>query len=727
MQLFRYRIWLGGLLCWLTTLAQAQTLRGVVYQYREGGTPLAGVSLSLEGRVYAVSQSNGTFVLEAADLEPGTPIRLLPSYTSAQGESWAWVNAEAWGHLTVPAEATEQIVTLVMCPQAEVDSVRLQYYGLVPYHHARLDTARGRVVRHWEQRLVSYERAQRRVLQVLTESNRQEDSLRAVLGPPLSGAVAKDLGEVRWQPAPAGSALDRLDRQVRQWQWEAERALQQQAAPLRAQYRAGDFAAAARGYQQLLARAYQAGLSVEVLAHYHTELAAVLWALEATPEAELHLDRATALQAIGHSTAEAQARTLALRGSMALAVHQYSEATDLQRKALQLRQQDSLPLLLADSYLRLGQVSHYLKLGGKDSCLYYLDQAIRTLEEAGSPCHFLLAEAYAAKAEKLRKDGDTRGAVRYWQKALALWTEALPDEHRWVARGHLGKGIAYLANGEPDKAQSLVERGLALAEAPGDSLHPQVARAHAAQGEVYLKQEQYAQALRRYQTALRLWEQSGRPRHHELPDWQIEVTKAYLALKQCPEAIAAHEKINRLAPDTGPIIRLKLLEVSAIYDQGYGTLAQEAWEAQDWAAALLYYQKLRAVKRDAYHSLRTARCYYELGQYRYAQQIYREVWAWNPPNLGLEERRLWAHTYAYTSQWEEAQSRYQQLDAQESADRSAANWALYYTLQGDRKRALRALKRGRTFTEPVRAWLWAEPGLAALREEPRFTQIVPKP
>jgi cell division protein FtsB len=103
----------------------AATIRGLILANELGGPPVAHVQVSaVEGANAVSSLSNGTFVLEFTDKQPGETVQLI-----VQKPGMVVVN-EFQLQLTLPKDAKAAPLTLLLCRAAEREEMASRFYRL---------------------------------------------------------------------------------------------------------------------------------------------------------------------------------------------------------------------------------------------------------------------------------------------------------------------------------------------------------------------------------------------------------------------------------------------------------------------------------------------------------------------------------------------------------------------------------------------------------------------
>jgi tetratricopeptide (TPR) repeat protein len=120
----RLRATLVFLLLAVSVRLGAATIRGVILANELGGPPIANVQvIAVEGANPVSSLSNGTFVLEFPDKQPGEMVQLRPP----QKGGMVVVNEfQLW--LTLPKDAKVAPVTLLLCRASEREEMASRFY-----------------------------------------------------------------------------------------------------------------------------------------------------------------------------------------------------------------------------------------------------------------------------------------------------------------------------------------------------------------------------------------------------------------------------------------------------------------------------------------------------------------------------------------------------------------------------------------------------------------------
>jgi eukaryotic-like serine/threonine-protein kinase len=172
------------------------------------------------------------------------------------------------------------------------------------------------------------------------------------------------------------------------------------------------------------------------------------------------------------------------------------------------------PAVEAHALDNIGRVlSHQAKL---EDALAYFQRALAIFEEALGPRHPAVANSLDNIGRVLMDQGAVKEALAHHQRALAIFEEALGPRHPAVANALDSIGGALGGQGELEAGLTHLQRALAIREEALGPRHPDVARSLVNLGVVLARQGQLEDALSHFQRALAIFEEASGPRHPDV-------------------------------------------------------------------------------------------------------------------------------------------------------------------------------------------------------------------
>jgi tetratricopeptide (TPR) repeat protein len=160
--LFAILILLGG------SRAQASTLKGVVIENEQGGPPVANVRVSAaDGANPTVTRSDGTFILEFPQKQPGETIQLI-----VQKEGYVVIN-DIQLERVLPTDAAAKPLTLLLCRKGDREEMARRFYRLKSFET---------IEESYMKRLKELEETQRASAATVEELRRERDQARSAAG-----------------------------------------------------------------------------------------------------------------------------------------------------------------------------------------------------------------------------------------------------------------------------------------------------------------------------------------------------------------------------------------------------------------------------------------------------------------------------------------------------------------------------------------------------------------
>ena len=235
---------------------------------------------------------------------------------------------------------------------------------------------------------------------------------------------------------------------------------------------------------------------------------------------------------------------------------------------------------------------HLNTIGDYPRARPYYERALAIFKEALGPAHPDTAQSLNNLGYLLQAQGDLAGARPYYERALAIREAALDPAHPDTAQSLNNLGYLLQAQGDLAGARPYYERALAIREAALDPAHPDTARSLNSLGYLLQAQGDLAGARPYFERALAINEQALGPAH---PDTAISFNNlGYLLQAQgdlagarpyYERALAITEQaLGPAHPDTaGSLNNLGML----LQDQG------------DLAGARPYFERALAIFEEA--------------------------------------------------------------------------------------------------------------------------------
>jgi tetratricopeptide (TPR) repeat protein len=183
---------------------------------------------------------------------------------------------------------------------------------------------------------------------------------------------------------------------------------------------------------------------------------------------------------------------------------------------------DELYSLLFEQTSDEGEKAHYYnqlgfvkeEQGDYDKAIWYQKKALDIYQNILPSNHRNLATSYNNIASVYYKIGEYSKALLFYGKALDTQEKTLPPNHPSLATFYNNIGLVYRNMGEHSKALSFYGKALEIRKKAHQSNHPDLATSYNNIASVYHYSEKYSEALPYYEQALHIFQRSNLPANH---------------------------------------------------------------------------------------------------------------------------------------------------------------------------------------------------------------------
>ncbi|KJU87249.1 hypothetical protein MBAV_000557 [Candidatus Magnetobacterium bavaricum] len=182
------------------------------------------------------------------------------------------------------------------------------------------------------------------------------------------------------------------------------------------------------------------------------------------------------------------------------------------------------------------------KLGNSKQAIEFYEKSLAIQMEVYGAKHLSVATSYNDIGTALEQSGDSKQAIEYYEKALAIQLEAYGEKHSAVAVFYNNIGLAWQSLGEPKQAIGYHEKSLDIrSEAYGEK-HPDVAVSYNNIGLAWQSLGEPEQAIGYHEKSLDIILEAFGEKHPDVAISYDNIGLAWQSLGKPKQAIRYHEK-----------------------------------------------------------------------------------------------------------------------------------------------------------------------------------------
>ncbi len=180
--------------------------------------------------------------------------------------------------------------------------------------------------------------------------------------------------------------------------------------------------------------------------------------------------------------------------------------------------------------------------GQYDRAIAFYEKALAIQTDLLGDDHPDVATSYIGLGGAFYSKGDYDQAIGYYEKALAIRRKVFGEQHPDVASSYLGLATAYFSKGEYDREIGYVEQALAIQMRLLGEEHPDVAHSYITLGGAYDAKGEPDRAIAYYEKALAIQLKALGEEHPDVAQDYLSLGDAYQAEGQPDRAIGYFEK-----------------------------------------------------------------------------------------------------------------------------------------------------------------------------------------
>eukprot|EP00041_Stephanoeca_diplocostata_P031171 m.964675 g.964675 ORF g.964675 m.964675 type:complete len:881 (+) comp23904_c0_seq7:236-2878(+) len=275
--------------------------------------------------------------------------------------------------------------------------------------------------------------------------------------------------------------------------------------------------------------------------------------------------------------------TIAYRGA-----GEYVKALECGQQALEILRKayGTEHIDIADAHNAIGLV-HY-RLGNHTAALQSLRESLRMNTQL-RPDHAAIADDFSSLGLVYKLKGDSKLAVDYYKRAIALQRRVLGPEHPDLASSYNNLGVVYERIGDYDEAISLLKKSHDIKAKIHGMEHPSIATSYNNIAIAYNYKGDYDRGIEYHTKALEIKQKVYDPDHHSIATTTANLGLTYnfkgeheKAIELCLEALRIHLKV--VGPDHCDTAG------------SYSNLGNAYDGKGDWDTAVDYFEKSLAIK-----------------------------------------------------------------------------------------------------------------------------------
>ncbi|CAF1352934.1 unnamed protein product [Adineta steineri] len=230
---------------------------------------------------------------------------------------------------------------------------------------------------------------------------------------------------------------------------------------------------------------------------------------------------------------------------------------------------------------------------------------------------------------------DYEQAIEYYEKALEIQENTLPENHSYLAISYNNIAGVYMDRKEYSKALSFFEKALVVDEKILPENHPDLATCNNNIGLVYMNMGEYLKALSFFEKTCRIQQKTLPANHPSLATFYSNMGAVCLNMGEYPKALSFYEKVLEIQEKTLPENHHSLAT-------SYNNMGSMYKYIGEYSKALLFYDKTRAIMEktlpENHPSLTT--CYNNIGTVYINMGEYSKALSFLERALEIQEKTL---------------------------------------------------------------------------------------
>lgn len=412
---------------------------------------------------------------------------------------------------------------------------------------------------------------------------------------------------------------------------------------------------------------------------------------------------------------------------------EYQKGLEFNLKALAMLETAKIIDSIAIVNLYISVAWTYGNLGDNQKELEFLLKSLSIAERVYVHDHLELGVLYNHLSVAYGNLSDYPKQLEFGLKSLAIIEKRLPVDHPDLADAYNNMFLYYFNTGQIQKAKEALQKSLTIAEKIFSADHPKLAWLYNSLGVVYNVLEENQNALDLYFKALNIAKKTLPSNHPELSRYYDNIGLIYNELGEYEKGLEyqlkALEGFKEALPKDHPDIALCCCNIAVTYGNMF-----------EYKKKLMYSKKALSIRentlttdhRDLAASYsNVSRAYIDLKKYQKAIQYSQRA-------INIAETSNLENTYlnlfyanlatAYMKKHKYPEARAALEKSQKLKDEAGVYgcWAVYYSLQKEKKEAVESLQKAISLGFKDLIWLETESGLKNIRKEREYLELVEK-
>lgn len=394
------------------------------------------------------------------------------------------------------------------------------------------------------------------------------------------------------------------------------------------------------------------------------------------------------------------------------------KALETQQKSLNIQEQvlNADDGAIAVSYTVLAGI--YRDMGQYETALETQQKAVAIQEKIATLDDKELADSYSSLSSIYQFLGDLEKSLTFQLKVIDIQEKILDPNDPKLGTAYNNLGTTYLDLEDFDNAMIAAKKSLAIRKKVLPANHPLLAHSHNLIALVYMSTGDFENALIEQQKDIYITEQTLNYNHPDLAYSYTNLSTLHYYMGNLQEAIKTQQKATKIAesvfePDH-PQLEVFFASLASFYQFD-----------KDYTNAVIFYKKMVEINPNQPNIWNTiGSCYANIKEYEKAILNYNEFyrrdstnrWAWLN-NTGL--------VYAKMGNFKKAKKHFSELQELKPDDGFVyRDWAMYYALQGKKKKALDNLEKAVQLGYTKLSWISTDDSLDSIRGEDRYKKVI---
>jgi len=370
---------------------------------------------------------------------------------------------------------------------------------------------------------------------------------------------------------------------------------------------------------------------------------------------------------------------------------EYEIALEFQQKSIAIQTEifDPNHPDLATSFNDIS--STYRALGQYEKVLEFQQKSVGIRSEIFDPNHPDLATSFNNIGVTFQVLGFYEKAMDFHQKSIAIRNEIFDPNHPDLAISYSNIGITYKSLKKNKKALKFHQKSIDILEEIFDSNHLDLATSYRNIASTYQSLRKYEKALEFQQKCIEIIEKIFDPKHLDLATAFNNISMTYEGLGQHEKSLEFQQKAFNIFEEILPV---NYLNQQIVLTNFHKMKALSFYRKKNYNEALANFRASNGHSENHSDWNYIGLCYFYLEDYSKAVEAYKKAASLNSE---IKRKQYYSNigtVYAKNKQSKKAKSAFQAYEKLFPKEgRPQRNWAMYYALQNDNKKALTHLQK----------------------------------